>query len=82
MLMSSTTADWPPCELEPGDEALVLALDGLTVDHEAEPLFEVQRSEIALPSLFFQRLGHAGEPKRDKPFVCGMGQHFLSFRQW
>jgi hypothetical protein len=31
--------------------------------------------------LFFQRFGHAGEPERDQPFVCGMGQHCFSF-QW
>src|SRR6185437_2170901 len=44
-------------ELEPGDEALVLALYCLAVDHETEPLLEVEGGEDALPSLFFQRLG-------------------------
>src|SRR5262245_25369827 len=38
--------------------------------------------EVALPSLFFERLGHAGEPERDQPFVTGMSEHRVSFRQW
>src|SRR6516164_4336900 len=71
-----------PCELEPGGQPLVLALDGLAVDYESEPLFEVEGGEVALPSLFFERLGHAGEPERDQPFVTGMSEHRVSFRQW
>jgi hypothetical protein len=50
--------------------------------HQAEPFFEVQSGEVALSSLFFQRLGHAGEPERDQPFVGGMSEHGRSFRQW
>src|SRR6266403_4073992 len=65
-------------ELEPAGEPFVLALDRLAVDHQTEPLFEVERGVVRLPSLFFQRLGHAGKPKRDQPFVAGMGQSVLS----
>src|SRR6266576_2545534 len=44
-------------ELEPAGEPFVLALDRLAVDHQTEPLFEVERGVVRLPSLFFQRLG-------------------------
>ena len=68
-------------ELQPGDEPLVFALDGLAVDEEREPLLERERRNIGLLPLLLQRLGHAGEPEGDQAVMCGMRQHasFLSF---
>ena len=67
-------------ELQSADEPLVLALDGLAVDHEREPLLEAERGNVGLLALLLQRLGHAGEPERDQAVMCGMREHRLSFR--
>ena len=68
-------------ELEPGGEPLVLALDGLAVDHHRDALLEGKRRDVWLSSLVFQCLGHAGEPERDQTVVGGMRQHIFS-SQW
>ena len=62
-------------ELQSGDEPLVLALDGLAVDHQREPLLEGERGDVGLSPLLLQRLGHAGEPERDQAVVGGMREH-------
>src|SRR5258707_315125 len=68
-------------KLEPRDEPLALALDGLAIDEEAEPLLERERSDGGLLSLLLERFGHADETEGDQPVVCGMWKHvsFLSF---
>jgi hypothetical protein len=67
-------------KFEPGDEALGLALDGLAIDQQAEPLLEGERHDSALLALLLEGFSHAGEAKGDQPVVGGMGQHvgFLS----
>jgi hypothetical protein len=62
-------------KFEPGDEAFGLALDGLAIDQEAEPLLEGERRDSALLALLFEGFGHAGKTKGDQPVVGGMGQH-------
>jgi len=67
-------------KFEPGDEALGLALDGLAIDQQAEPLLEGERHDSALLALLLEGFSHAGEAKGDQPVMGGMGQHvgFLS----
>src|ERR1700693_6562 len=68
-------------KLEPGDEPLAFALDGLAIDEEAEPLLERERSNSGLLPLLLERFGHAEEAEGDQPVVCGMWKHvsFLCF---
>jgi len=56
-------------ELEPGGEPLVLAFDGLAIDHHRDALLEGERGDVGLSPLVFQRLGHAGEAERDQAVV-------------
>jgi hypothetical protein len=68
-------------KLEPRDEPLAFALDGLAIDEEAEPLVERERSNSGLLPLLLERFGHADETDGDQPVVCGMWKHvsFLCF---
>jgi hypothetical protein len=54
-------------KLEPRDEPLAFAFDGLAIDQEAEPLLERERSNSGLLSLLLERLGHAEETEGDEP---------------
>ena len=60
---------------------LVLAFDGLAVDHHRNALLEGERDDVGLSALVLQRLGHAGEPERDELVVGGMREHIFS-SQW
>src|SRR5215218_23782 len=46
-------------ELQPRCQAPALALGGLAVDQQAEPLLKAERSDVGRASLIVQRLGHA-----------------------
>jgi hypothetical protein len=65
-------------ELEPGGDPLVLTFDGLAVDHHCNALREGERGDVWLSPLFLQRLGHTGEPERDRAIVGGMREHIFS----
>ena len=64
-----------PGELRAADEPLVLALDGLAIDEQAEPLLEGQRGDIGLQALLFERLRHAGEAEGQQAVVSWMREH-------
>ena len=65
-------------EAQAADQPLVLALGGLAVDQQREPLLEGKRGDVGLSLLFLEGLRHAGEPERDEAVEGGMGQHRLS----
>src|SRR5258706_12455077 len=68
-------------KLEPRDEPLALALDGLAIEEEAEPLLERERSNGGPLAVLLHRLSHSDGSRASEPVVCGMWKHvsFLSF---
>lgn len=56
-------------ELEPGEEASVVALGDLAIDHEGEPLFEGKGIDIGLPELIVEGLGHADEAECEEASI-------------
>lgn len=70
-------------ELETGDQALGIALSGLAINQQAEPVLEsegVKRGRGL--ALLVQRRGHAGEAKRDQPLGSGVYQQGSVSFQW
>src|SRR5712691_9904195 len=65
-------------ESQSAHESFVLALGGLAVDQEREPLIEVERGDVGLLALFLQRLCHADEAECDETVVGGMYKHACS----
>jgi hypothetical protein len=68
--------------LETRYKPLALTLDSFAIDEQAEPFLERQPVDIALVTLFLERLCHAGKPKGNQFVVRGVGKHvsFLSCR--
>ncbi len=70
-------------KLQARAKTLRVALGGLAIDHQAEPLLEGESGDIGGSPLLLEGLGHAGKAKGDQAFVGGMGKHCVSFRgQW
>jgi hypothetical protein len=58
-----------------GQETLVVALGRLAIDKQREALLEAERSNVGLPPLLLQRLGHAGQPERCQTLLGWMFEH-------
>jgi hypothetical protein len=67
------------CKLQAADEPLVLALDGLAIDQQAEPFLEREGGDIGVPPLLFERFRHSSEAERDEPLFGWMCEHCSSF---
>ena len=67
------------CEPQAGDEPLVLALDGLTVDEQSKPLLEGKCGNIGLATLLVERLCHTGKAERNETILRWMREHEQTF---
>ena len=68
-----------PGELQATDEPFVLALDGLAIDEQTEPLLEREGGDIGVAPLLFESFRHSCEAERDEPLFSGMREHCTSF---
>ena len=50
-------------ELEAGGEALGVALGGLAIDHQAEPLLKGEGGDVGRSPLVLEGLGHSRKPR-------------------
>lgn len=65
-------------KLQARGHALGVALGGLAVGHDADPLLEAERRQVWGGSLLLEGLGHAGQAEREQSFMGGIGEHWVS----